>query len=502
LNESTGRLTRGVSPVAREILFERHLRPPPDPGEAELAAMTQVDRAHLVMLVERGIVDPGDGARLLGLIEELRADGFAALRDRPAPRGRYLSYESYLIERLGPQTGGVLHSGRSRNDLNATTVRLRLRDPYVRLMEQCDALALCVLDRAQRYAATTMPAFTHHQPAVPITYGHYLSGVGAALARDMRDLALAAEGLDHNPLGAGACGGTSLPIDTRRTTRLLGFAEPLPNSLDAVASRDFVLRLLSACCVLGVLLSRVSHDLQAWSAADGRLIHMGDDVVGSSSMMPQKRNPFLLEHVQGKAAAPLGALTAAVAAMSTARFTNAIAVGTEAGSHVWGALEAITDAVVLLRLVVEHATPDPERMLACAADGLTVTTHLAERLVTVGVPFRTAHHEVGALAWEAVETGEPLEVVAKRRDPGYGPELLGGLDPASVAEACEFGGGPGPGAVAAAVRHVRSRLTEVRTSTGRRRTRWTTAGTRLDEAVRRLVAAPADGRAPATRRTS
>ncbi|MGJ5892729.1 argininosuccinate lyase [Streptomyces niveiscabiei] len=484
---ATGRLSTSVAPAAAEILFERHLRAPADPVAAELRPTSQVDRAHVVMLTEQGIVAPGTAARLLAGIEELRAADFAPLRDRPAPRGRYLAYEGHLIDELGAPTGGVLHSGRSRNDLNATVLRLQLREPYDRLLDACTAFGAVLTDGARRWSTAVMPAYTHHQPAVPITYGHYLAGVAAALVRDLDQLAQAGEELEENPLGAGAVGGTSLPIDPRRTTELLGFLAPLPNSLHAVASRDVVLRLLAGCTVLGVLLTRVAHDLQSWTSAENPLLALPDDLVGSSSMMPQKRNPFLLENVQGKAAAALGALTAATAAMSTARFTNAIAVGTEAVGHVWSALSATTDAVVLLRLMAEGAVPCRELMLRRADEGQTSATALAERLVVAGVPFRTAHHEVGEVSREASAGGRPFAEVAAERLPAEWAGLLTGLDPASVAGAATSGGGPGRAGVLAAADDAEVRLAAHRALADTRRARWSAADQTLTAAVNALI---------------
>ncbi|MDX3771717.1 MULTISPECIES: argininosuccinate lyase [unclassified Streptomyces] len=483
MTSAKGRLTSAVAPDAAEILFDRHLRPPADPVAGELWPTSDVDRAHVVMLTEQGIVRRGTAARLLAGIDALRAAGFAPLRDRPAPRGRYLAYESYLVETLGEETGGVLHSGRSRNDLNATVLRLQLRGPYDRLRAETDALGRALTDRAHRSHRTVMPAYTHHQPAVPVTYGHYLAGVAAALVRDLEQLEHAGREIDENPLGAGATGGTTLPVDPRRTTELLGFAVPLANSLHAVASRDLVLRLLSACSVLGVLLTRVAHDLQSWTSAENPLLRLPDDLVGSSSMMPQKRNPFLLENIQGKAAVALGAFTAATTAMSTARYTNAIAVGTEAVGHIWPALEATTDAVLLLRLVITGAEPDAELMRRRAAEGLTAATALAERLVVAGIPFRTAHHEVGDISRVALNTGRPFEEVAAERLAGRAPNALTALDPSSIVCAATAGGGPAPASVLAALQDTTDRLDANLATAAVRQARWATAEETLADAV-------------------
>ncbi|MGW7413862.1 argininosuccinate lyase [Streptomyces sp. NPDC054863] len=488
---TTGRLTSAVAPAAAEILFEKHLRAPADPVAAELRPTSDVDRAHVVMLAEQGIVGRETAARLLTGIDALRAADFAPLRRRPAPRGRYLAYEGHLVEVLGEETGGVLHSGRSRNDLNATVLRLQLRRPYDRLLTETDAFGRALVDRGRRWHTTVMPAYTHHQPAVPTTYGHYLAGVAAALVRDLDQLEHAGRELDENPLGAGATGGTTLPIDPARTTELLGFTVPLGNSLHAVASRDFVLRLLCASTVLGVLLTRTAHDLQSWTSTENALLRLPDALVGSSSMMPQKRNAFLLENIQGKAAGALGALTSATAAMSTARFTNAIAVGTEAVGHLWSAMETTTEAVVLLRLMVEGAEPDAALMNRRAADGHTAATALAERLVAAGVPFRTAHHQVGDISRVAQATGRCFEGVAADRLGDRSGTLLAHLDPASVVEAARAGGGPAPASVLASLDGSAATLGELSALATARRERWAAAEQTLTEAVSALTHPPA-----------
>ncbi|MFJ2444348.1 lyase family protein [Streptomyces sp. NPDC087658] len=473
----TGRLRTGLNPEAHAIVYGQYLNPAStaDALLEELRLISTVDRAHLVMLADRSIVDQDTVRALLTEIDALRASNFATLQSRPLPRGVYLAYEHYLSETLG-EKAGVLHTGRSRNDLNATTVRLRARAPYTRLLTAVDMLADSPLARAEQYADVTIPSYTHGQPAVPITYGHYLAGVANGVLRALDDLVHAGSELDTNPLGAGAVGGTSVPIDTSRTTELLGFATPTRNSVDAVASRDFVLRLLGAASVLGTVLVRVARDLGAWCGDDAGLLLAADDLVGSSSMMPQKRNPFLLEHVQGKAAAALGSWTAAAHAMSTAGYTNAIAVGTEATAHLWPGLLRSTEAVTLLRLMVAGTVPVADRAVERCVSGHTTATYLAERLVLDGVPFRTAHHRVGRAVLNAVETGTPLTLGDN------GPRCP---HPGEVAAACRYGGGPG--AVRAAVGSLRAELRHTGAEWGAREARWDGSEALLDGAVRALV---------------
>jgi argininosuccinate lyase len=436
----TGRLTATLGARTRRVVY----------GEldaaalrAELPAMTRVDRAHLVMLAECGLVAPAAAGALLREIDGLAAAGWAPLLGRPAPRGLYLMYEGALVDRLGPEAGGVLHTGRSRNDLKATVTALGLRDRALELAGEATRLRAVLLARARAHLDVVMPVHTHFQAAMPVTYGWYLLGVAVALGRDV-DAVLAAVPADC-PLGAGAVAGTDLPIDPRRTAALLGFARPAAHALDAVASRDVPLRLLGAAAGLAVTLSRLATDLQLWSSAEFGFVRFPDRLVGGSSAMPQKRNAFLLEHVKAKPAVALGGWAAAAAAMAAAPFTNSIEVGTEAVAAVGPGLAAALDAVLLSQVLVSGARPVPERMAARVRDGFTAATALANRLVRSGVPFRTAHSAVGDAVRRAVEAGSTD--LAAHGPPGWLDGIAAldgaGVDLAALVAAHAHGGGPG-----------------------------------------------------------
>lgn len=482
--ENTGRILRGLTPTARRIVFGATA----DAGiDAELDPITQVDRAHLVMLAERGIVEGESACALLRAIDELRGTAFAPLRGKPAARGVFLLYENHLIERLGARVGGILQTARSRNDLNATVLRLRLRAPFMHLLRETLRLQAVLLRRAQRFADVMMPIYTHYQAALPVTYGHYLAGIAQALERDIAGLLVVRADLNRCPLGAGAVGGTSLPIDPARTAALLGFEQPVAHSIDAVASRDVVLRLLGGAAILGVTLSRLAADLLLWTTTEFGFLSLPDDLVGSSSMMPQKRNPFLLEHVQGRSAAALGAFVTAATATHAKPFTNSIAVGTEAVAPVWGALRGIGEVVTLARLVVAGASPQPAAMLRSAADGYVAATELANRLaVEGGMAFRSAHHTVGSIIREAIEQGGvPLQDAAAAANL---PVEIAGLDPVAVARTSGYGGGPGPATLEACLSSLRTEWSS-RAQWMRDQARaWRVADAALSEAVRRRCA--------------
>jgi argininosuccinate lyase len=440
--EDTGRVRRSLTASARRILFDTTTEAGID---AELNISSQIDQAHLIMLSEQGIISTSNACAILKAIAELRASNFDALRGLAAPRGLYLLYENYLIEKLGAEIGGELQTGRSRNDLNATIFRMRLREPYLLLIKETLRLQVVLIRRARKFADVVMPAYTHYQAAVPVTYGHYLAGIAVALERDLDGVFAINADLNRSPLGAGAAGGTSLAINPARTASLLGFEEPVSHSIDAVASRDIALRLLASISILGITLSRLANDLLVWTTSEFGLISLPDHLVGSSSMMPQKRNPFLAEHVKGRSSAALGAFVAAATAMHSTPFSNSIAVGTEATAHIWKALTATTEAVTLSRLLVDDARPQQDLMFQRTIEGHTFATELANRLVVDhGVPFRSAHRIVGRAVRESIEQAAPLHAISVvLPDSNNTSVSLGDLDPRSIVRKSTYGGGPG-----------------------------------------------------------
>jgi argininosuccinate lyase len=435
-----GRLTAEVGIRTRRILYGE-----PTPAEllAELGYLTTIDQAHLLMLAHCQLIPPTAARQLLACITSLRNCGFAPLAGRPSPRGSYLMYEGYLIEQLGAETGGVLHTARSRNDLKATATALRLRDWALRFAEQATRLEAALLNRARRHRHVLMPIYTHYQAAMPISYGYYLLGVAEALARDIDAVQHATAGLQRCPLGAGAVAGTDLPIDPAHTARLLGFTASSPHATDAVASRDTALRLLAAVTGLTITLSRLATDLQLWSTTEFGFLRFPDRLVGGSSAMPQKRNAFLLEHIKAKPAAAIAAWTGAATAMSATPFTNSIEVGTEAVALMWPGLIACEQSVLLSQPLITAATPDTHRMAERAETGFTNATAVANQLVRHGTAFRTAHDQVGDAVRKAVAAGSTD--LTGFGPPGWldGMDDRSGLSTAGALTEQAHGGGPG-----------------------------------------------------------
>ncbi|RWP94407.1 lyase family protein [Mesorhizobium sp.] len=399
-----------------------------------------IDEAHLVMLADQGLVSQPAAADLLKHILDLQNEGFQSLEGREAPRGLYLAYEAELAARAGPEKAGWLHLARSRNDLNATISLLSLREAACSISQQIGIAQDALLQRAEEASRLVAPLYSQYQIALPGSPGHYLLGVFFALGRERERLHSLLEDIRNCPMGAGAGGGTSIPVDPLKTAALLGFELPSFNSLDAVASRDHHLQGLSVFAGVSILLSRVAQDLQVWTTREFALVDIPDNLAGGSSMLPQKKNPFLLEHIKGSASAVIGAYVSAATATCKAPFSNSIEASNYGCSPLKLAEDALKQAITLTSLIVRFMSFNVQSMRENLEDGSGMTTVAAERMTSRGVPFREAHTIIGQIARRLSQDSS----VAERRS-----ELashLAGVLPESLEEcrdALQFGGGPG-----------------------------------------------------------
>lgn len=399
-----------------------------------------IDEAHLVMLADQGLVCQADAADLLKHILDLKDEGFQSLDGREAPRGLYLAYEAELATRAGPEKAGWLHLARSRNDLNATISLLALREAACSVSEEIAIAQDALLQRAEEASRLVAPLYSQYQIALPGSPGHYLLGVFFALGRERQRLHCLLEDISSCPMGAGAGGGTSMPIDPLKTANLLGFELPSFNSLDAVASRDHHLQGLSVFAGVSILLSRVAQDLQIWTTREFALVDVPHNLAGGSSMLPQKKNPFLLEHIKGSASTVVGAYVSAATATCKSPFSNSIEASNYGCSPLGLAEDALKRAIVLTSLIVRFMSFNERSMRENLEDGSSMTAVAAERMASRGVPFRKAHTLVGEIARRLSLDSS----VAERRSE-LASHLAGILpeSPEECRDALQFGGGPG-----------------------------------------------------------
>lgn len=397
------RLKEALAPEVREYIYTPRLM---REFHANFGYLTSINQAHLLMLHDAGLMDTATAATLARALLRMEEEGPDAVELDAAREEAYFNYEARLMEIAGRDAGGRLHMARSRNDMGATVDRMKTRAKILDLIDAMAAVHEAALARAREHADVVMPGYTHLQPAQPITYGYYLTAVAETVLRDIDRLNLGLRRLDACPLGAGALAGTAFPIERDVTAAWLGFAAPVPNALDAVGSRDFALEILSSIAIAAVTWSRVAQDYYVWSTPEFGLIEFPDSVASTSSIMPQKKNPAVLEHLKGKAAHMLGLLTAAMATVKGTNFTHTGDGSRESMRNFYEAVDESKRCLALLRLIVDRAQPRPATMLAQARGNFSTATDLADALVReAGMSFRDAHHVVGAVVRSALDQG-------------------------------------------------------------------------------------------------
>mgnify|MGYP006284811357 CR=1 FL=1 len=368
-----------------------------------------IDRAHVVMLAEQGIVDGTTAGAVLGALDAVEAAGFDALPERGDV---HVAIEEAVVDRLGEATGGVLHTARSRNDKGATYVRMALREDLLALAGAVADLRRTLLDRAETTADWLLSGYTHLQNAQPTTLGHHLLAYDGALARDGERLLDAYGRVNRSPLGSCAVAGTGFDIDRDRTADLLGFDRPVRNSMDGVAARDFATEAVAAASGAMTTVSRLSTDLFIWSSREFGFVELADQHTGSSSIMPQKKNPNVATAARSKAATVRGSLAALDSMFAGLPMSLNYDVW-EANHHLRDAVGTARTSVRLLADAVESATFDRAAMAESAGAGFATATELADTVVReTDLPFRTAHHVVARLARDH----EPAEIDAALLD--------------------------------------------------------------------------------------
>ncbi len=315
------------------------------------------------------------------------------------------------------------------------------------------------LDGAAQHTEAIMPGYTHLQPAQPITYGFYLSGVAQSLERDCIRLATTLDSMNRSPMGAAAFAGTPFAIDRARTAELLGFDGYLENTLDAVGSRDFALESMAQMTLLAVFWSRVAQDFFIWSTHEFALVEFPDSVAGTSSIMPQKKNPVVLEYLKGRTGQVLGSLVASAVTIKGTNFTHTGDGNRESMRGFWESAQECEQCLKLLDLVLRTARPNLEVGLRKATEDFSTATGLADLMVSAAdLSFREAHHVVGAVVRDAMDKGLPANRIDGEMIETAAREQLGrtlGLDARQIREALDPLSNVTPASCRAAPRPVR-----------------------------------------------
>jgi argininosuccinate lyase len=392
-------------PLAPEVV-KYIVRPRTDSLERDFRLMMLINRAHAVMLERQGILGREVVRSLLDALAEMEAEGVEALYAVPGPEDLYSTMEQALIERVGTDAGGRLHTGRSRNDLGSTMTRMAARERFLDFLDPLMRLREVLIEIARTHAGTVMPGYTHLQPAQPTTLGHYLASVLMAMQRDSDRLLEAYPRLNLNPLGACAFAGTGFPVDRELTAGLLGFDGVVESTTDAVASRDYVTEVLAAIASLGVTISRLAQDMYLWCSDEWSTMEVASEAAFSSSIMPQKKNPGTLEHIKAKAGHLIGSLMSSLTVQKGLNFMHCRDMSHESVDPLWESLTEAEVMITLMRITVAGVQIDGDLMLKRAAEDFSTATELADLLVRdEGLPFRTAHTIVGHTVASAIDQG-------------------------------------------------------------------------------------------------
>jgi len=350
--------------------------------------------AHVIMLYEKKLLSKIEVKKILIALEELKGGNISQPDFEPEDIHELI--ESLVIKKTGIENGGKMHTARSRNDQVALDIRLKIRDDINILLQCLIETISTLLKTAQENTKTIMPLYTHLQQAQVGVFSHYLLSYADSLFRDLDRFMSLYTRVNQSPLGAGPVGGTSLPIDRDSTAKMLGFASLVENSIDATSTRDFVAEYVANSAIMMTNLSRLSEDFIIWSSAEFSFIELSDDFTSPSSVMPQKKNPDILELTRGKTSQVIGYLT------SILTTTKGLPSGysrdlQQIKSSIWSTSKTSITALIIIKSMLSDLTVNQEKMKKATEEGFLVALDLAENLVLEKIPFRSAHNIVGNL---------------------------------------------------------------------------------------------------------
>ncbi|KMW59382.1 Argininosuccinate lyase [Candidatus Rhodobacter oscarellae] len=461
--------------------------------------MDAINRAHLVMLAETGILPPWDAARIARALGEItRETDLSALAYTGEHEDYFFWIEAQLRDRLG-DLGGALHTARSRNDMDHTLFKMALRSRAGHLMQQVLHLTTALTDKAAAEADTLIVAYTHGQPAQPSTFGHYLAAAIEVLLRDAERLEAAMRGLDHCPMGAAAITTSGFPIDRERMAELLGFDGPLVNSYGCIASVDYITGLYSAIKLVFLHLGRLIQDMAFWSAFEVGQLYVPNALVQVSSIMPQKRNPVPIEHLRHLASVTVGRCDMVVSTMHNTPFTDMNDSEGEVQQAGYAAFESGGRVLDLLAAFLPACSINADRVRQTTDAACITITELADTLVRdEGLTFRAAHEIASQTARAVIAKRMPLGsgyaefAAAFAEETGRAPDLTKpafaeATSPETFIARRDRIGGPAPGALAKALEKYRRDADVMQTQCRRRISRVSAADAALDAAFQHLT---------------
>ena len=438
--------------------WEKRLAGQPDPLTVDFVQSLSYDTrlykydivgsiAHAQMLAEQKLITKAELKAIKdGLIEISEEIEEGRFKFDKMCEDIHMAIEAALVAKIG-EPGKKLHTGRSRNDQVAADVRLWVRDEIEVLQSKITGLQKAFVKLAGKYVKDVMPAYTHLQRAQPIVIAGYLLSFVEQFERDFIRLKNCGQILNISPLGSGAIAGSTLSLDRKSTAKELGFSDISYNSIDAVSDRDFCAEFIFDCTLIATHLSRLAEDWIIYSSNEFGFVRIEDSYCTSSSMMPQKRNPDVLELIRAKTAGVYGSLMAMLTILK-AQPSGYNRDLQEDKIHIFSAADTVRASLDMAAAVVSHTKFDTKKISAGLEEGFLDATALAEYLVVKGIAFREAHGIVGSLVASCEKANKKLADLSldelKKHSPAIEKDVYESLGAANVVAKYATDGAAGP----------------------------------------------------------
>jgi argininosuccinate lyase len=378
--------------------------------------------AHARMLWKQGIIPDKDAERIImgltSIREEIEKGQF---KFKEELEDVHMNIEARLIEKIG-DTGGMLHTARSRNDQIALDMRLFTKEAINQTIDSVKAFQSALLDLAEANMGVSIPGYTHLQKAQPVLFAHYLLAYFEMFQRDIERLQQCLEHTDVMPLGSGALAGVPYPIDRSSVAKELGFSKVSANSMDAVSDRDFVIEYQAAASIIMMHLSRLAEEIVLWSTAEFGFIELDDAFATGSSIMPQKKNPDVAELARGKAGRVYGHLVGILTTMKGLPLSYNRDLQ-EDKEGLFDSVDTVLSTLEVFTAMIACVRINAERTHSAAGGNYSLATDIADYLTKKGIPFRQAHATVGKLVRYAIENKKSLSELDIKEYKTFSPKF-------------------------------------------------------------------------------
>jgi len=415
--------------------------------------------AHCRMLAKQGILTKAEASKILQSLAEIRKEMDQGVFDETYEDIHTL-VEKALVDRVGP-VGEKLHTARSRNDQVALDVRLYVRDAIGRADGLIRDMQKALVGLAEKNSDVIMPGYTHLQRAQPVLLSHHLLAYYEMLKRDRQRFGESLKRVNVLPLGSAALAGSTFDLDREMVAGELGFDAISENSMDAVSDRDFVLDVLSASSVLMMHLSRLSEELVIWATKEFDFVFLPDAFCTGSSIMPQKKNPDLMELVRAKTGRVYGHLMGFLTTMKGLPLSYNKDMQ-EDKEPLFDTVDTVEQSLIVMTRLLKEMSFNRERMREAVDQGYLVATDLADYLVRKGVTFRQAHEVVGKMVLYALGRKKELRQLTLKEMKGFckpiEKDVYGWLDPLSCIDRRNLPGGTGSATVKRAISKARKEI--------------------------------------------